>query len=85
MTAYQAGMRYLHGRWAEVRLRSYLSNEQLTQLAEKLFAQACADGMSAKTVIHYGLDNPFMHDHARATLASQARRDLAVRRASRGC
>jgi len=86
MKAYQPGMRYLYGlRWAQVRGRSSLSNEQLVERAAQFFAQACAEGMSAKTVTTYGLDNPFMHEHARATLASQARRDLAVRNRNRGC
>jgi hypothetical protein len=84
MKAYQPGMRFLNGRWDEPRLRSRLPNEEITRRAGSLFEQACEQGMGQRTVIRYGLDNPFMQEHARATVMSRARKELIVWRRSRG-
>lgn len=79
MNQFRSGTRYLRDGWRELRLRSGLSDEQVMQRSLILFERACEQGIGERTVFRYRLDNPFMHEHARATVAAQARKDLASR------
>jgi hypothetical protein len=68
---------YLSDRWDEMRARTGLTADQVAERATAAFEQACAEGLPPRTVHSYRLDNPYMQEHARATLAARARCELA--------
>jgi hypothetical protein len=78
--------RYLGYGWEEMRRNRGLTDAEVSARTLACYAEACAMGFGPRTIFHYRLDNPFMQEHARATVAARARREVARHRyhSSRG-
>ena len=72
--------RYLDDLFDEQRRRCGLTWDQVMARTVARFEQAASEGLTERSICRYRLDNPFMQDHARDTLAAQARKDLTRRR-----
>jgi hypothetical protein len=69
--------RYLGDEWDDLRRRCGLTPDEVMARTLACFAAAEAMGFPQRTVHNYRLDNPYMQEHARATLAARARCELA--------
>jgi len=61
--------RWIEPKYRALRLRSNLTAEEAVERSKALF-QELRKTMPSGTILSHGLDNPYMHEHARRTLIS---------------
>lgn len=73
--------RYLSLAWEEVRMRSGMTDQEITYGTQARYAWASKAGHSRKSILSNRLDNPFMKKHAINTILADMRKAVEARTA----